>query len=939
MGENMNIVYRTKKIIALLLILFVAVVSFPFGKTPVFAKQAEPQGIGDTYDYFANNYKNLENTDNVFKTVRYYELQTLLGKEGNYVILFGGAWDSGTQTAIGYINEVAKEYGVEQIYNFDSRLDGKDFEIADNSYTNRNLYVNLISTYLTNLTSASDITVTGTGTGAKTVKKPITPFLFVYNKDNPGGQIVSYYEGIDQLRNDVSQDEEKINAYKAKIRSVLEPISTVTDGKKTANASVFSLNDYHSTAFAGTRYLAENNNEVVLETITYDQFKKILGSKGNYAFVFAGAWCTNTQPIINLVNQYAKKYHIKRVYSIDTHLEGAKSGTSIDIRTNNQPVSYLYGDLVNEYLKNLTTQNSIAATPTVISYTDLEGQSLKAARLQVPFVFTYNKDHKDKNGNPAPILGSVELMYTASNIYPETTNQYKKYTASLDNLYGEFTATLLNELTARAQSVDQNLYTAESYNKVKTALENAKAVVNGLSIPETFNRFVTAGEATTSIPERYFPDSADITSAYTTLSSAISALDLIQKVYAVSLSETGTYTFPGVTVGYTEQAVREINVHNNGNQSTGALNIALSGRDSTSFVLSKDSVNDIAADSSNVFTVAPKTGLEAGTYTATVTVSGNNGISESFHVTFTVNPESSSHISLSEAGTYAFPETIVGYTVQTPLEVEVHNNGEDSTGELSITLSGRDSASFELSQDAICDISACSSDFFTVIPKTGLEIGTYTATVTVSGSNSISASFDVSFTVVKPDEIIPLRNGWINDFYYKDGVVQKNVWVGNYYTDENGKKTTDAVVRISGKIYAFNKDGIRQTGTKWVPVKGKLYRIVNGYVKPNIWVGDYRTDKNGARIKSGKINIGSKTYIIKSNKRQKGNRLVTLNNKTYYVTKSGTVKKNAWIVKSVKGKKQYYRSKPGGEIIKSRKNVKIGNKRYTFDKNGVCKNR
>ena len=34
-----------------------------------------------------------------------------------------------------------------------------------------------------------------------------------------------------------------------------------------------------------------------------------------------------------------------------------------------------------------------------------------------------------------------------------------------------------------------------------------------------------------------------------------------------------------------------------------------------------------------------------------------------------------------------------------------------------------------------------------VKPNTGLTAGTYEATVTVSGSNGISASFDVSFTV------------------------------------------------------------------------------------------------------------------------------------------------------------------------------------------------
>ena len=77
----------------------------------------------------------------------------------------------------------------------------------------------------------------------------------------------------------------------------------------------------------------------------------------------------------------------------------------------------------------------------------------------------------------------------------------------------------------------------------------------------------------------------------------------------------------------------------------------------------------------------------------------------------------------------------------------VSNTGNSATGPLTVVLSGTDAASFTLSTANIADIAVGGNATFTVVPNTGLSAKTYTATVTVSGNNSITASFDVSFTV------------------------------------------------------------------------------------------------------------------------------------------------------------------------------------------------
>lgn len=122
------------------------------------------------------------------------------------------------------------------------------------------------------------------------------------------------------------------------------------------------------------------------------------------------------------------------------------------------------------------------------------------------------------------------------------------------------------------------------------------------------------------------------------LSAAITTLPTPS--YGITLSESGTYTFTGATEGYEAQTPLTVTVTNCGDQPTGALTIGLSGANADSFILSKTYISDIAAtdgDNEDTFTVAPQTGLAVGSYTATITVSGGNGISESFNVRFTVN--------------------------------------------------------------------------------------------------------------------------------------------------------------------------------------------------------------------------------------------------------------------------------------------------------------
>jgi uncharacterized repeat protein (TIGR02543 family) len=108
---------------------------------------------------------------------------------------------------------------------------------------------------------------------------------------------------------------------------------------------------------------------------------------------------------------------------------------------------------------------------------------------------------------------------------------------------------------------------------------------------------------------------------------------------------------------------------------------------------------------------------------------------------------SSFGVTLNTGSTHTFPGVPHGYGAQTPLTVTVTNSGTQPTGTLTVALSGTGASAFTLSGTSIPSINSPGSDTFNITPATGLGTGSYSATVTVSGANGISANFGLSFDV------------------------------------------------------------------------------------------------------------------------------------------------------------------------------------------------
>jgi hypothetical protein len=141
-----------------------------------------------------------------------------------------------------------------------------------------------------------------------------------------------------------------------------------------------------------------------------------------------------------------------------------------------------------------------------------------------------------------------------------------------------------------------------------------------------------------------------------------------EPVYAGTLSPTA-HTFPAATYGYAEQGAHTFTVTNTGNEALTNVTAAL--RTGTAFeIVTPLSAASIPVSSAAAISARPKTGLAAGTYTDTLTVTAGNDLSMSASLSFIVNNDIPSSGSSGGSGSADAPKTVsaadgavsIGYT-------------------------------------------------------------------------------------------------------------------------------------------------------------------------------------------------------------------------------------------------------------------------------------
>ncbi|NBD27104.1 S-layer homology domain-containing protein [Paenibacillus glycinis] len=417
------------------------------------------------FDYFSDVYPNLKDAGHVFKTATYEDIAHIFESAGTYAVLFGGASVPSTQAEIGYIDQAAKAYGISTIYNFDTKLDGVSLDLADSASPFASLYTDLVAKYLTEKDASGNAVATSPAADVKN-----QTFLFIYNKDHkndansqPIVKFIKNGSSAADFQTGGTEDAAKAGAFKAQVKDVFGA-APAADYKTIASNDfiepAFNKNVKFNSPNVGRDIFDGTDGQLVFEHVTYHELTKLLGSEGNYVILFGGSWCPNTQAAIKFINEYAHKYKVDKVYMWDPRLDAGVDVTKTDlptfdshendrlmVRGTGHPYANLYVDLVNTYLTNIQTQ--YVKDTTNVTYKDANGKDVVANKLQVPYLYVYNKDNKDAAGKSAPILGHVELMYSWTNIQPD----YKSNGVSPNATY----KTALDKLFSRLESVPSGL--------------------------------------------------------------------------------------------------------------------------------------------------------------------------------------------------------------------------------------------------------------------------------------------------------------------------------------------------------------------------------------------------------------------------------------------------------------------------------------------------
>ena len=405
--------------------------------------------------------------DIIFDAITYEELVNILESDGKYLFFFGGSWCHNTRAAAPYVNSIAKEYGVDKIFNFDFYLDGttSSTHVRNTTPTDKTkatagtdynfLYGELVERYLTNLNDFveykidtnsalkyEDKTSTTENPHTTTVAKLQVPFLFYYDKNNANGPIVNAFEEmVDLDNNGIYKGKNADGTRKYITNDYVDGIHGFFDSIKKADGTV-EVTDYSDKDYIINTYntksgkeIFASNSQINIESITYRQLDWLLNQEGNSLILLGGTWCGNTQASIKTFNDYAVENDVI-IYNFDTKLDSgiakSKYGYSKDahIRETNTKLTTLYTDLIDKYFTNIVTLYDVndEASYKHIEYADKDGNIVKVKKLQVPYLLSYNKDAKDSDDLAAPITAYYEEMLSLKEtnedyVYSETNHK------------------------------------------------------------------------------------------------------------------------------------------------------------------------------------------------------------------------------------------------------------------------------------------------------------------------------------------------------------------------------------------------------------------------------------------------------------------------------------------------------------------------------------
>jgi len=432
-------------------------------------------------------------TNPVIESVTYYRLQWQLRQAGNFAILIGDpATDPTFAARARDVEATAKAEGAKKIYWFNPNLSGSavvgtitepalDIRdknsiplVAASQTKYGNVWLNLIGQYLGNgykatvnapyaeaatVTATPDATVVNDAGGPNGVlydyssgsapANVLHSFFFIYNKDNTiAGKAAKIVTWVDLTNQATSA------ATAAAVKTALTAGGTLSEssafawwqdegGQQNATQAATTVRGKDVPFLTA----ADNADGWNIDQVTYPEIVDLLSSGAQDAdavILFGGLWCPNTRPITPALNKYAVQNNV-RVFNYDTVLDGGvagggttSSGNPLQTRntsgsnaasTDRNNPTYLYGDLVDQYLTNIKTQyvtegGNEPGNISPVTYYKGGGAATtttKTRKLQVPFVISY----AGKAGNDAnPGVSGQWLIDDGDGTYTEYMSQW-----------------------------------------------------------------------------------------------------------------------------------------------------------------------------------------------------------------------------------------------------------------------------------------------------------------------------------------------------------------------------------------------------------------------------------------------------------------------------------------------------------------------------------
>ena len=156
-----------------------------------------------------------------------------------------------------------------------------------------------------------------------------------------------------------------------------------------------------------------------------------------------------------------------------------------------------------------------------------------------------------------------------------------------------------------------------------------------------------------------------------------------------------------------------------------------------------------------------------------------------------------------------------------------------------------------------------------------------------------------------------VKSGWVKEgnawYYYKNGSVVRNAWVGNYWLGADGRMATNSWV--DNNRYYVGTDGAWVKGAQhtttvkngWVKEGNAWYYYKNGSVVRNAWAGNYWLGADGRMatnswVDNNRYYVGNDGAWVKDAKRQEEKKTgwVKESNVWYYYNTDGTLARNKW---------------------------------------------